>query len=138
MKQLSLNEWGMHVAEAVATRSSCFRGAVGCVLMDRKGKIKATGYNSPPSGKAHCIEHPCLGANKASYPDSCISVHAEISALMQCADVMEVGIVIVTLSPCFRCTKALLNSGMYRLVYRGELLPECEDLLSGIGLVQLI
>ena len=139
MSQLPLTKWAMRVAEAVSIRSSCVRGRVGCVILNHRGKIKATGYNAPPTGLPHCIDQHCLGADKVKYPDSCISVHAEISALMQCADIEDVGIVVVTLAPCFRCSKALLNTSMYKLVYNGDLLPECEELfnMASIELEQL-
>jgi dCMP deaminase len=138
-KQKSLIPWGMEVAEVIGSRSSCSRGNVGCVLMNKAGKIIATGYNSPPSGLPHCIDNPCLGANKRVHPDSCISVHAEVSAIAQCRDTAQVDIAIVTLAPCFRCSKVLLNTGMTKLVYKGNMLPECTKLFiyKNIKLINL-
>jgi dCMP deaminase len=130
MSQIPIEKWLMSVAEVISTRSSCSRGSVGCVLATGTGKILATGYNSPPSRSPHCIDTPCAGADKLLHPDSCQSVHAEISALMQCPTVLQVDTVVVTLAPCFRCTKALLNSGMSRLYYNGILEKDCRELLN--------
>jgi deoxycytidylate deaminase len=129
-KQKSLYLWGMQIAKVIGSRSSCVRGEVGCILMSSAGKILATGYNSPPLGLPHCTDKPCLGADKHSFPDDCISVHAEISAIGQCVDITQIDTVIITLAPCFRCTKALLNTSMTKLYYNGALLPECKKLLD--------
>lgn len=44
----------MLIARAVASRATCSRGQVGCVIVDEKHRIVATGYNGAPSGEPHC------------------------------------------------------------------------------------
>ena len=56
MTRPAVPEWGLRIAEVVATRSTCLRRAVGCVILDRRGNILATGHNGVPSGSAHCNE----------------------------------------------------------------------------------
>ena len=46
----------MNIAKVVATRSTCLRRAVGCVLVDELGHILATGHNGVPRGMPHCNE----------------------------------------------------------------------------------
>lgn len=42
------------VASLVATRSTCLRRAVGCVLVDERNHVLATGYNGVAPGHPHC------------------------------------------------------------------------------------
>jgi dCMP deaminase len=129
-EQIPIHLWGMMVAKVISSRSSCRRGSVGCILMDAKGKILSTGYNSSPSGIPHCTAIPCKGSDKSAYPDACLSVHAEVSAVAQCNDVTKVKIVVITRAACFRCLKLLLNTGMTELYYNEDMLPECLELLN--------
>ena len=55
----SWDEYFMTLANQVATRTTCVRRGVGCVLV-RDKRILATGYNGAPSGLRHCGEIGCL------------------------------------------------------------------------------
>jgi dCMP deaminase len=114
MSRLSIQRWGLCLAFETAERSTCPRRKVVCILLDSRGRVLATGYNGVPSGFGHCIEKPCAGQNE---PDGCLATHAEINALIQCSDPDAVHTVIVTCFPCFRCLKALLNTGVKELVF---------------------
>lgn len=103
----------MEIAKVVATRSTCTRRSVGCVLVNRRNHIVATGYNGVASSVPHCIEQPCPGA---SFPSGqglaeCQAIHAEANALLQCSSVWEVDSVYCTTSPCMHCLKLLMNTG---------------------------
>ena len=111
----------LQMATLVATRATCARRAVGCVLVNARGHVLATGYNGVASGFPHCnenLKHECLGANSKSGEDldNCQAVHAEQNALLQCKDVFEIETVYVTTEPCPTCTKLLLNTGARRIV----------------------
>jgi len=108
--------WMMDIAEAIAARSNCLRAQVGCVLFDNKKRILATGYNSPPQGYPHCSKE-CPGQAPGG-GDDCLSVHAEINALIQCGSPDKVAYVACSTLPCYRCAKALLNTKMEVLIYR--------------------
>jgi dCMP deaminase len=112
----------MRVAQVVATRSTCRRRQVGCVLVSKENKVLATGFNGVPRGFAHCSDHPCPGAGLPSGQglDLCLATHAEANALMQCSEVGNVHTCYTTASPCVQCTKLLLNSGATRVVYLEE------------------
>ena len=108
--------WMMSVAEAISARATCQRAAVGCVLFDFKKRILSTGYNGPPQKHDHCNKH-CPGM-AFDGGDNCMSVHAEVNALIQCRSPDEVVFVVCTHLPCFRCAKALLNTAMEVLYYK--------------------
>lgn len=110
----------LRVAVETSTGSTCARRAVGCVLIDVRGKVLATGYNGPASGLPHCNEgHPCPGAFAPSGTnlDMCEAIHAEQNALLQCSDVHQIDTCYCTASPCITCVKLLLNTSCRRIVF---------------------
>lgn len=134
----SKDNYFISMAQLVATRSTCLRRAVGCVLTNNRGHVLATGYNGVPAGLPHCNEpvqystptpkgeeqrvffpHACTGSNKPSGQglDSCCAVHAEQNALLQCSDVYAIDTCYTTTQPCITCTKLLLNTSCRRIVY---------------------
>jgi dCMP deaminase len=48
------DEYFLRMAELVATRSTCLRRNVGCVLVNARGHVLATGYNGVAAGLPHC------------------------------------------------------------------------------------
>lgn len=115
MSRPSLPEWAMAVARVSASRSTCLRLRVGCVLLDRRGRLLTANYNGAAAGEDHCTEATCndeLG--------TCDAIHAEQNALLQCADVQKIQVAYVTIAPCFNCTKLLLNTGCTVIVYDEE------------------
>jgi dCMP deaminase len=51
----------MRMARLVATRSTCLRRSVGCVLVDERGHVLSTGYNGVQAGAKHCNEWRDVG-----------------------------------------------------------------------------
>lgn len=114
------DEYFMAMAMLVATRSTCSRRKVGCVLIDENKNILATGYNGVAKGQPHCNEgHPCPGAESESGKDlnECYAIHAEQNALIQCKDLTKVYACFCTTAPCVMCTKLFLNTTLTRMVY---------------------
>lgn len=111
----TLPEWAMAVARVSASRSTCLRLRVGCVLLDRHGRLLTANYNGAAAGQEHCTKETCndeLG--------TCDAIHAEQNALLQCADVKEIDVAYVTIAPCFNCTKLLLNTACRTIVFDEE------------------
>jgi len=117
MSRPTIDIWSMQVAQVAARRATCPRRAVGCILLDSDGIILASGYNGSPARMQNCNTHPCDGTREGG-EDSCMAIHAEINALMQCSNIKQIHTVTVTCFPCFRCLKALLNTGMKELIYK--------------------
>jgi dCMP deaminase len=116
------------MAELVAMRGTCPRRAVGCVLVDARGRVLATGYNGVASGRPHCNEgFPCPGANYPSGEglDKCEAIHAEQNAILLLQDPWAVDTVYLTVSPCLSCVKLLLGTSATRIVCR-NLYPHAE------------
>ena len=105
----------MDIARTVATRATCPRASVGCVLT-RDRRILTTGYNGAPRGVAHCTEVGCLLVN-----DHCQRVtHAEANAIVQAALFgvsLEGASAYCTHQPCVNCSKLLISAGVRRIVF---------------------
>jgi len=139
--RLDKDQWAIQLALVTAKRATCYRRSVGCVLLNARGHVLATGYNGVASGQRHCNEvvvhpnmeiehgksipvtsHPyaCPGAYEKSGTnlEGCQAIHAEQNALLQCRDTWEVHTCYVTASPCITCVKLLLNTTCERIVFR--------------------
>jgi dCMP deaminase len=130
------DEYFMQIAQTVATRSTCPRASVGCVLT-RDRRILTTGYNGAPSGVPHCTDVGCLLVN-----DHCQrATHAEANAIVQGA-LHGVSVADATAycthQPCVNCTKLLISAGVKKIVFDTEYPdPIATDLLreAGVGIV---
>ena len=118
----SKDQYFLKIAKIVATRATCPRRSVGCVIINNYGHIKATGYNGVPSGFPHCIDNPCGGHNSSTGNDleSCMATHAEANALLQCQSIMDIDRIYLTVSPCINCAKLIGNSSCKMVVYSEE------------------
>ena len=121
-KRPTADEYFLRLALITSTRSTCARRAVGCLLVDERNHVLATGYNGPPSGFPHCIETPCEGAyaESGSALSECEAIHAEMNALLQCRDVYSIKSVYCSASPCNYCIRHLLNTSAERIVFQIE------------------
>ncbi len=133
----SLAEWGLELAKLTATRATCFRRQVGCVLLDRQGRVLATGYNGVPRRFTHCTDDQvgCPGAHAASGTnlDGCQAIHAEQNALLQCKNVDEIDMCCVTTFPCLTCIKLLLNTPCRTIVFKDDYPHASGDLWRRAG-----
>lgn len=109
------DEYFMQVARTVATRATCPRASVGCVLT-RGHRILTTGYNGAPRGVPHCTEVGCTLNN-----DHCLrATHAEANAVVQGAlhgVSLQDAVAYCTHQPCVNCSKLLISAGVMRIVY---------------------
>lgn len=158
----SRDEWAINMAVLTAKRATCLRRAVGCVLLNERGHVLATGYNGVAAGQPHCNQeyeirapsrrfigqrqtgnpvgkkfpHACPGsrAESGTNLDACEAIHAEQNALLQCPNVWDIHTAYVTASPCVTCTKLLLNTGCRRIVFLEEYpSPHARELWEGAG-----
>ncbi len=116
MARISWNEYFMRLATTVASRGTCDRAYVGCVLVNEDNRIVSTGYNGSVSKNKQCDE---IGHQMRD--GHCIAtIHAEINALIYCA---REGIKVkgtrcyLTHYPCLNCTKALIQAGISKIYY---------------------
>jgi dCMP deaminase len=123
MSRPSWERYFMSIARQVATRSTCLRRQVGCIIVLEK-RIVSTGYNGAPSGLPHCEEVGCLrdrlGIAPGERQELCRGLHAEQNAIIQAAmhgTAVRGGTLFCTHKPCILCTKMIINAGLCRVYY---------------------
>ena len=105
------NDYFSKFAELTATRSTCTRLHVGCILV-KNNRIVSQGYNGFLSGCSH-ESHVIDGHEVAT-------IHAEQNAIVDCA---KRGVscdnctAYITHYPCVNCAKLLLSSGIKEILY---------------------
>lgn len=116
----SKDKYFIDIAILVASRSTCSRKDVGCVIVDKNYRILSTGHNGVPPKIQHCTDVPCEGAKCAPGTglDLCRATHAEINALLFCADITKVERIYTTHAPCKSCAKAILTSSCKEVIYK--------------------
>lgn len=114
---ISWDEYFMGVAILSALRSKDPNTKVGACIVGLDHKIKTTGYNGMPSG----IDETKISWNRESedplntkYPYVC---HAELNAILNATTPLKDCILYVTLFPCNECAKAVIQSGIKKVVY---------------------
>ncbi|MCL1848193.1 MAG: dCMP deaminase family protein [Clostridiales bacterium] len=120
------DDYFMDIASMVASRSTCLRRQVGCVVVKER-RILSTGYNGAPSGVTHCGEIGCRrmqeGIPSGERAEMCRGVHAEQNAIIQGARhgiSLQGATAYTTTEPCSICTKMMINAGIEEIIYEGE------------------
>ncbi len=121
------DDYFLTIATAVAARSDCRRSQVGAVLVDAEHRIYSTGYPGTAAGAKGCLAGACprgkLSAAQCapgSDYSNCISIHAEVNALMRADFGRHPGSTLyVTRQPCDWCAKVINASGLDRVVWPG-------------------
>jgi len=138
MSRVDWHTYFMNIAKQAATRSTCDRKHVGCVIV-RDKTILSTGYNGSIRGMPHCDDVGHMMEN-----GHCVgTVHAEANAIIQAAKNgvrIEGGELYTTASPCWNCFKLIANAGI-RVIYYGEFYRDERSIevakRAGIQLVDL-
>ena len=147
MRRATWDETWASVADAVSLRSACAVRRVGCVIASADNRVHWVGYNGPPARL-----HPGLddgdGASCGLWcpqgggiGPACVSVHAEINALLQSDFSRRAGCVVyASQAPCWKCSLAIAASGAARLVtrpwepIRASLAADVGDLMTDCGI----
>jgi dCMP deaminase len=119
----SWDEYFMEVVRAVAKRSTCDRGRMGCVI-SRDQQILVTGYSGSPKGFPHCddVGHQLKTTihEDGSKTVHCVrTAHAEQNAIVQAAKLgvsIAGGTLYGLMSPCAAFAKMIVNAGIARVV----------------------
>jgi dCMP deaminase len=122
------------IAREVSARSTCFRRAIGAIIV-RDDQIISTGYVGSPRKTKDSLEHGFCLRDKLGIPhgqryELCRSVHAEQNAIINAA---RAGVSLlggdmfiygsepasgkpISAFPCYICKKMLVNCGLKRVV----------------------
>ena len=115
---ISWDEYFMGIALLSAQRSKDNSTQVGACIVNKENKIVSVGYNGMPTG---CSDDEMPWERSAEneldtkYPFVC---HAELNAILN-SNISSLSgcTVYVTLFPCNECAKAIIQSGIKKVIY---------------------
>ena len=116
--QKDLDKTYLEMAYVWAELSKAKRKKVGCLIV-KDGQIISDGYNGTPKG----YDNECEFETRFGYETRPEVLHAESNALMKLAkstNSSENCTIYLTLSPCFECSKLLVQAGVKRVVYNEQ------------------
>jgi len=114
----------LQAAEAYAELSHSRRAKVGAVIV-KDHRVISVGYNGMPAGWDNCCENEIKWPNGhvVAFQTKKEVLHAEMNALMFAARngiATEGAALVMTLSPCFDCAKAIYQAGIQTVFYRDQ------------------
>ena len=132
-KRPSWEEYFKQIVELTATRSSCNRLKVGCLLV-KDNRIISQGYNGFLAG----CPHKSIVVNNHEQA----TVHAEQNAITDCAKrgVSSNGcIAYITHYPCINCYKLLCASGIKEIKYINDYKNDenIDEILSNVKIIKI-
>lgn len=154
MPRINIHEVYMNIAEQIGQLSYAERKKVGCILV-KDGTIISHGYNGTPYGfdnqcetyKERFYDHPdgaeflvdqgyelMEGGIARKLVTKEEVLHAESNAISKVAkssNSSDHADLYVTLSPCFECSKLIIQAGIKRVFYR-----EAYRIKSGLDLLE--
>lgn len=138
-------------------RSTCAKWKTACILVKNHDEL-ALGYNGTPAGHEHCMDYWHIrwqkSGGQSTFEQFLTSqefqknhriysakheVHAEMNAILKAGVSCKGATLYTLLSPCQQCTKAIIQAGIIRVVYRICKYQDSIDFLiqSGIQVEQI-
>ena len=141
---LSWDEYFMGLAHLSALRSKDPSTQVGAAIVNDQHKVVSIGYNGFPNG---CSDDKFPWEREGEF--ACTKypfvVHAELNAILNSSRDLHGCSIYVSLFPCNECAKAIIQSGIKRVVYECDKYADTDGVkaskrmltAAGVELVQL-
>ncbi len=143
-KIITWDEYFMGLAHLSAMRSKDPNTQVGACIVDQDKKVVSIGYNGFPRG---CDDSKFPWAREGGMLESkyAFVVHAEVNAILNSPRSLKDCILYVSLFPCNECAKAIIQSGIRKIVYESDKYADTDATkaskkmlqAAGVELVQL-
>ena len=134
----------MGLAHLSALRSKDPNTQVGACIVDSENKVVSIGYNGMPRG---CDDRKFPWERQGSFLETkyAFVVHAELNAILNSPRPVAGCTIYVSLFPCNECAKAIIQSGIRKIVYESDKYDGTEGNIAskkmlneaGVELVQL-
>jgi dCMP deaminase len=114
--QIDLDKTYLKMAHEWGQLSKAKRKKVGCLVV-KNGQIISDGYNGTPSG----MDNECEYEYNGKLITKPVVLHAESNALMKLAksnNNSNGATIYLSISPCFDCSKLIVQAGISRVVYK--------------------
>lgn len=116
---LSWDDYFMSVAHLSALRSKDPNTQVGACIVNEDNVIVGMGYNGLPKGCSD-DDFPWGNVGEALETKYVFVVHAELNAILNSQADLKGATIYVSLFPCNECAKAIIQSGISRIVYEDD------------------
>ena len=143
-KVLSWDDYFMGLAHLSSFRSKDPSTQVGAVIVSAEHKVVGIGYNGFPIG---CDDDVFPWEREGSFNETKYPfvVHAELNAILNSNQKCTGASIYVSLFPCNECAKAIIQSGIKKIVYESDKYAHTDATIAskrmlvaaGVELVQL-
>lgn len=118
-KIISWDEYFMGLAHLSALRSKDPNTQVGACIVDKNKKVVSIGYNGFPRGLSDKV---FPWGREGGFKDTKYAyvVHAELNSILNSPRTVEGCVLYVSLFPCNECAKAIIQSGISKVVYESD------------------
>lgn len=116
---LTWDEYFMGLAHLSAMRSKDPSTQVGAVIVSNEHRVVSIGYNGFPNGCSDDV-FPWDREGEFSNTKYPYVVHAELNAILNSKNDLRGCSLYVSLFPCNECAKAIIQSGISRIVYESD------------------
>lgn len=116
---ISWDEYFMGLAHLSALRSKDPNTQVGACIVDEENKVVSIGYNGMPRG---CQDNKMPWEREGGFLTTKYAyvVHAELNAILNSPRSVKNCTLYVSLFPCNECAKAIIQSGIKKVVYESD------------------
>ena len=116
---LSWDEYFMGLAHLSALRSKDPSTQVGAAIVDENHRVVSVGYNGFPQGVSDA-DFPWKREGSTLETKYAFVVHAELNAILNSQRSVRGCTIYVSLFPCNECAKAIIQSGIRKIVYESD------------------
>ena len=116
---ISWDEYFMGLAHLSALRSKDPNTQVGAAIVDENHRVVSVGYNGFPTGVSD-DEFPWSREGDVLTSKYAFVVHAELNAILNSQRSVRGCTIYVSLFPCNECAKAIIQSGIKKIVYESD------------------
>ncbi|SKA01860.1 deoxycytidylate deaminase [Anaerorhabdus furcosa] len=141
---LNWDQYFMGMAHLSALRSKDPSTQVGAVIVDETNRVVSIGYNGLPRG---CNDDEFPWGREGGMLESkyAFVVHAELNAILNSPRPVKNCAIYVSLFPCNECAKAIIQSGIKKIVYECDKYADTDAVkaskkmlrAAGVELIQL-
>jgi len=118
-KILTWDEYFMGLAHLSGKRSKDPNTQVGACIVDGDNKVVSIGYNGLPRG-CDDAKYPWQREGGFLNTKYAYVVHAELNAILNSPRSVKGCTIYVSLFPCNECAKAIIQSGIKKVVYESD------------------
>lgn len=126
---LSWDAYFIGLAHLSALRSKDPSTQVGAVIVSPENRIVGIGYNGFPNG---CNDDDFPWDRDGAFQDTKYPyvVHAELNAILNSKQDLRGCSIYVSLFPCNECAKAIIQSGISKIVYESDKYSQTDGTLA--------